>query len=115
MLCFILHIRKDKKYHSYSDHRKQVNNVIKELFHGASENEMAVTQDIFLTEYTEFDNNISSFDADEFIWKSKDIRDGNSNLWHQNIFTFLSQGSCFCCMYSHIKGSCNWCSRAFLG
>ena len=44
---------------------------------------MAVTQDIFWTEYNEFDNNIGSFDADEFIWKSKDIRDGNSHLCHQ--------------------------------
>ena len=26
---------------------------------------------------------IVSFDDDEFIWKSKDIRDGNSNFWHQ--------------------------------
>ena len=44
---------------------------------------MAVTQEIFWTEYTEFDNKIGSFDADEFIWKTKDIRYGNSHLWHQ--------------------------------
>ena len=44
---------------------------------------MAVTQDIFGTEYTDFNRKIGSFDADEFIWKSKDIKDGNSNLWHQ--------------------------------
>ena len=44
---------------------------------------MAVTQDIFWNQYTDFDNNIGSFDAEEFIWKSKDIKDGNSNLWHQ--------------------------------
>ena len=44
---------------------------------------MAVTQDIFWTEYTEFDNNNGSFDRYELLWKSKDIRDGNSNLWHQ--------------------------------
>ena len=44
---------------------------------------MAVTQDIFWTEYTNFDNKIGSFDADEFIWKIKDIKDGNSHLWHQ--------------------------------
>ena len=43
---------------------------------------MAVTQDIFWTEYTEFDIKIDSSDADEFIWKSKGIRDGNSHLWH---------------------------------
>ena len=62
---------------------KQVNNVIKTLFHGVPEDKIAVTQDIFWTEYTEFDNNIGSFDTDEFIWKSKDIRNGNSHLWHQ--------------------------------
>ena len=37
---------------------------------------------LFWTEYTDFDNKIGSFDADEFIWKSKDISDGNSHLWH---------------------------------
>ena len=54
---------------------------------------MAVTQDIFWTECTEFDNKNGSFDGDEFILKSKDIRDGNSNLWYQNIFTSWHQGS----------------------
>ena len=44
---------------------------------------MAVNRDIFCTEYTDFDNKIGSFDADEFIWKSKEIRDGNSNLWYK--------------------------------
>ena len=44
---------------------------------------MAVTQDIFWTEYTGFDNNNGSFDADDFVWKIKDIRDGNIILWHQ--------------------------------
>ena len=44
---------------------------------------MAVPIDFFCTEYTELDNNIGSFDADEFIWKRKYIRDGNSHLWHQ--------------------------------
>ena len=32
---------------------------------------MAVTQDIFWTEYTDFDNKIDSFDADDFYGKSK--------------------------------------------
>ena len=44
---------------------------------------MAVTQDIFLTEYTDFDNNIGSSDSDECIWESKDIRDDNSHLCHK--------------------------------
>ena len=47
---------------------------------------MSVTQDIFWTEYTDFDNNIGSFDADEFIWKSKDIKDGNSFFGIKNIY-----------------------------
>ena len=83
MLCVIPHIHKYEQYHSDSDHRKQVSNVIKKIFSGASEEEMAVTLDSFWTEYTTFDNMIVSYDADEFIWKSKDISDGNSHLWHQ--------------------------------
>ena len=47
MICVIPHICKDTKDHSDSDHSKQVNNVIKTLFHGVPEDEMAVTQDIF--------------------------------------------------------------------
>ena len=76
MLCVIPHIRKDVKNHSNSDNRKQVNNVINTLFSGESEEEMAVTLDLFWTEHTTFDNMIGSYDADEFIWKSKDISDG---------------------------------------
>ena len=41
---------------------------------------MSVKQDIFWTEYTDFENKIGSFDADEFIWKIKDIKDVNSHL-----------------------------------
>ena len=44
---------------------------------------MAVTPDLFWTEYTVIDNMIGSFYADEFIWKSKYIRNGNSHLWYQ--------------------------------
>ena len=70
MLCVIPYIHKYLKDHSDRNHRKQVNNVIKKNS-GASEEEMAVTQDIFWTEYTDFDNKIGSFYADEFIWKSE--------------------------------------------
>ena len=64
MLCVIPHICKYAKYHSDNDYRKQVNNVIKILFHGVPEDEMDVTLDIFWTEYTDFDKKIGSFDAD---------------------------------------------------
>ena len=79
MLCFIHHIRKDAKDHSDSDHRKQVNNAIKTLFHEVPEEEMNVTPDIFWTEYTEFDNKNVSFDADDFYGKAKT----------SNILTFI--------------------------
>ena len=42
-----------------------------------------VTKELLWTGYNLFDNNNGSFDDDEFIGKSKDIRDGNSHLWHQ--------------------------------
>ena len=83
MLCVIPHIHKDATDHSDSDHMKQVKNVIKTLFSGAYEEEMNVTLDMFWTEYTAFDNKVGSYDADEFIWKSKDISYGNNHLWHQ--------------------------------
>ena len=44
---------------------------------------MDVTQEIFWNEYTDFDHKNGKFDGDGFIWTSKDIRDGNSQLWHQ--------------------------------
>ena len=63
----ITHICKDAKNLSDSDHRKQVKNVIKKIFSGSSEEEMAVTQYIFWNDYTDFDKKIGSFDADEFM------------------------------------------------
>ena len=44
---------------------------------------MALTQDLFWTEYTDFDDKNVTFDGDGFIWKSSDIRYGNIHLWHQ--------------------------------
>ena len=84
MLCVITHVCRYAKYHSYSAHRKQVNNLIKTFFNGLSLYETAVTLDIFWTEYTESDKNNVSFDGDEFIQK-KDTIDGNSHLWHKTI------------------------------
>ena len=83
ILCVIPQICKYAKYHWDSDHRKQVNNLIKTFFHRLSEDEMAVIPDIFWAEYTDFDDKNCSFDGDECIWKSKDIIDGNRQLWHQ--------------------------------
>ena len=71
MLCVVPHILKDATDHLDSDHRKNFNNVIKTLFSGSSGGEMAVTLELFWTEYTAFDNNIGSYDADGFIWKNK--------------------------------------------
>ena len=84
MICLFPQIHKYAKDHSDIDDRKQVNNVIKTLFFGASEEEIAVTPDTFWTGYTAFDNKVGSYDADEFIWKSKDIRDDKKHFWHRN-------------------------------
>ena len=61
MICVIPHIHKYAKDHSDRNHRKQVNNVIKKLFSGSSEDEMNVTLDVFWTEYTAFDNKVGSY------------------------------------------------------
>ena len=44
---------------------------------------MAVTLEIFCTDYTDFDKKIGSFYADVFLQKSKDIKYGNSHLCYQ--------------------------------
>ena len=41
---------------------------------------------LFSTDYTDFDQEKGPFDSDKFICKSKEIDDGNSNLWHQKYF-----------------------------
>ena len=69
IFCAIIHIHKDAKYHLDSDQRKQVDNVIKNLFHGLSEDEMDFNQELFWTEYIDFDNKNGSFYGDGFIWK----------------------------------------------
>ena len=83
MLCFIPFIRKYAKDHSDIGNMKEVNNLTKTLFHGLSEDKMDVTQNLFCTEYSDFDNNNGSFGGEEFIRKSKEIRGGNSHLWYQ--------------------------------
>ena len=80
MLCVITHIGKDPKYHSDSDNRKQVKNVIMIFFRVLSLDKTDVSQDTFWTEYTDFYNKNGSFYGEVFIFKSKDIRDGNSNF-----------------------------------
>ena len=43
---------------------------------------MTVNQDIFWTEYTDFDNKIGSFDAGEFILKNKPVSGSSSQkVW----------------------------------
>ena len=66
MFCGIPHIYKDAKYHLESYHGKHVRNLIKTLFRGLLEDQVDVTQDIFLTEYTELDNKNDSFHWDKF-------------------------------------------------
>ena len=61
------------------------------MFRRSYEDKMYDTQDIFQTEYTDFDNNDGSFDGDGFRWKSKDIIDGKIHLWHQK-YSLLAPG-----------------------
>ena len=83
MFCVIPHIYKNASDHLESDHRKQVKNVIKFIFHGLYEYELHFTLDLFWTDHTDFENKNGSFVGDKFIWKIKDIRYDNINLWYQ--------------------------------
>ena len=60
-----------------------MNNVIKTLFAGSTEKGLHRNLDTLWDKYTLFNNKNDPFDSNEFIWNSKDITDGNSNLWHQ--------------------------------
>ena len=50
MIFVIPRIRKDAKDNSDRNYRKQVNNIIKRLFSGSSDEEINVTLDMFWTE-----------------------------------------------------------------
>ena len=63
-----------------------MNNVIKTLFAGSTENELHGTLDPFWREHKNFNQNNDTFDSNEFIWNIKDISDGNNNLWHKKYF-----------------------------
>ena len=84
VLSIIPHICKDSSGNSDGDNMKQVNNVIKTLFYGLSEDEFHVNPDLFWYYYTDFNHDNDPFDGDEYIWKSKDISDDNIHLWHNN-------------------------------
>ena len=60
-----------------------MNTVIKSLFSGSTEKELHENLDTFWIKYKDFNNKNDPFDSNEFIWNSKDISYGNSNLWNQ--------------------------------
>ena len=70
---------------------KQVNTVIKTLFHGISDDESNETPDTFLDEYTDFNYKNGPFGCDDFFCSSKDIRGGNSHIWYRIILYHLQR------------------------
>ena len=68
------------KMNNYIIH-DQVNSVINILFAGSTEKELHVNLDTFWSEYKNFNHKNDTFDSNKFIWKRKDIHDGNSHLW----------------------------------
>ena len=83
MLCVISHIRDNVLENSNIKHHIQVNTVIKNLIGGQSEKELYEILDTFWSEYKKFNHENYPFESNKFIQSSKDIYDGNSNLWHQ--------------------------------
>ena len=81
MLCVMPHI-----CNFDGNNMKQVNNIIKTLFHGISNDDRNYTLKKIWIEYTGFNNKNGSFDSDDLIWRRKDIQDGNSHLWHQKYY-----------------------------
>ena len=64
----------------------QMNNVIKNLFGGSSKKELHETLITFWSEYKKLNNYNDTFDSNELIWSSKDIRNVNSHLWNQKYY-----------------------------
>ena len=81
IIC-IPHIREDVFRNAQNNQHIQVNNVIKSLFVGSTGKELHETLAMFWSEYTNFNHKNYPFDSNKFIWNSKNIRDGNSHLWH---------------------------------
>ena len=106
MLCVIHHIRKGEIDHSDSDHRKQLKNLIKTLFHRLYEDKSNFTLYLFWTDYTDLDNKNGPIDGAEFICKIKYISDGNSHLWNQKYSLYCTKvlGFVVCVVTSKVLG-----------
>ena len=67
MICVIQHIHEDVLVNENGEHIKQVNSVIKTLFHGISYDEMYDTLDTFWSDYIGFKYKNGLFDDDDFF------------------------------------------------
>ena len=97
MIYVISHILENVLVNSSGEHMKQVNAIIKTLFHGISDNEINDTFDTFLIEYDTINYKNGTFYGDYFICSIKDILENNSHIRHQkysltftNVLGFLS-------------------------
>ena len=59
-----------------------MNTVIKIMFSDLSKKQFHETLDAFWSEYNYFNHKNDPFESNKFIWNSKYICDGNSNLCH---------------------------------
>ena len=81
MLCVIRHISDGAIENPDGNNMNDINNIIKVLFCGLSDDKWHVTLYILWSDYTDFNNKNGTFDGDKFIYISKDIHDVNSRLW----------------------------------
>ena len=114
VLCVIPHICKDEKDHSDIDHRKQVINVIKTLFHGVPEDEMDVTQDIFVLSTLNLIIIMVHLMRMNLYGKVKASDMVTVICGIKNIHFLVPRLLVFLHVYSH-QSFWNWCRRAFLG
>ena len=50
---------------------------------------------MFWSEYTNFYQKVDTFSINKFIWINKDVRDGNSHLWHHKYCLPCTKVLCF--------------------
>ena len=109
MLCPIDEIMNHVKENRCGEHNLAMDRVIKVMFYDLDPALLAVTVDIFWTEFEAFHGRRGTghpaFDRD-YIWNSQHLREGSSHLWHKqySVHSTTILGKVACRLTSKILG-----------
>ncbi len=109
MLCPIDEIMNHVKENRCGEHNAAMDRVIKVMFYDLDPALLAMTIDIFWTEFEAFHGRRgtghAAFDRD-YIWNSQHLREGSSHLWHKqySVHSTTILGKVACRLTSKILG-----------